>query len=93
MALPHEPHEPVILPLSIACLMIDEHAVAARSIPVGGLSITRAISKDLGVGLDEAEQLKCEQGLFARSGFESRSPGAVAQLDRIARELLRTTEA
>ncbi len=75
-----------------ACLMIDEHAVAARSIPIGGLALTRAISKDLGLSLDEAEQLKCEQGLFD-GGFESRSAGALAHLDRIARELLRTAEA
>ncbi len=75
-----------------ACLMIDEQPIAARSIPIGGLALTRAISKDLGLSLDGAEQMKCEQGLFD-TGFGSRSPSALAHLDRIARELLRTAEA
>lgn len=75
-----------------ACLMVDEQAIAARSIPIGGLALTRALSKDLGLSLDDAEQLKCEQGLFDM-GFNSRSAGALAHLDRMARELLRTAEA
>jgi type IV pilus assembly protein PilM len=74
------------------CLMVDEIPMASRSIPVGGLSLTRAMSKDLGLSLDDAEQLKCEEGLFD-TGFNSRSSGALAHLDRIARELLRTAEA
>lgn len=74
------------------CLMVDEQPIAARSIPVGGLAITRALSKDLGLSLDEAEHLKCERGLF-EMGFNSRSATALGQLDRIARELLRTAEA
>jgi len=74
------------------CLMVDEHPISARSIPVGGLALTRAMSKDLGLSLDDAEHLKCEEGLFDM-GFNSRSAGALAHLDRIARELLRTAEA
>jgi general secretion pathway protein L len=74
------------------CLMVDEQAVAARSLPIGGMALTRALSKDLGLSIDDAEHHKCEEGLF-EMGFNSRSPSALAQLDRIAREIMRTAEA
>jgi general secretion pathway protein L len=73
------------------CLLIDEQPVASRTVPVGGLALTRAIAKDRGISLEQAEQIKCEQGIFD-TGFNSLSEGAIRILDRIARETLRSLE-
>jgi general secretion pathway protein L len=74
------------------CLLVNERPVAARTIPVGGLALTEAIAEDRGWNLADAEHAKCEDGVF-QLGFNSGSPGAVAILDRIAREIVRTLEA
>ena len=34
------------------CLMLDERAVAARTVPLGGLSLTEALAKDRGLEFD-----------------------------------------
>jgi len=74
------------------CVVADGVPLAARSVPLGGAALTEAIAKDRDWSLADAEQWKCEQGIF-EAGFESASPGAVAVLDRLAREILRTLEA
>ncbi|MCZ6605407.1 MAG: DUF108 domain-containing protein, partial [Alphaproteobacteria bacterium] len=33
------------------CLLLDERAVAARTVPLGGLSLTQALAKDRGIDL------------------------------------------
>jgi general secretion pathway protein L len=73
------------------CLLRDETPIAARSIPVGGASLTQAIAKDRSWSLEDAERAKCEDGVF-HLGFNSASPGAVAILDQLAREIVRTLE-
>jgi len=73
------------------CLLVDEHPVAARTLPIGGLALSEAIAKDRGWTLDEAERAKCEDGVF-HLGFNGAAPGAVAVLDRIARETMRFLE-
>ncbi|MEE8580776.1 MAG: pilus assembly protein PilM [Myxococcota bacterium] len=73
------------------CLLVDERPVAARTIAVGGAALTEAIARDRSLSAADAERAKCEEGLF-RAGFETAAPGAVAVLDRIAREMLRTLE-
>jgi general secretion pathway protein L len=73
------------------CLLVDERPVAARTIPVAGHALTQAIARDRGFTPEQAEQSKCEEGIF-QAGFESTSPGAVEVLDRIAREILRSLE-
>ncbi len=73
------------------CLLIDGKAVATRTLPVGGEAITQALARDRGVDLEVAEQSKCEDGIF-QLGFNSSSPGALAVVDRIAREIIRTLE-
>jgi type IV pilus assembly protein PilM len=71
------------------CLLVQGRAIAARSVPVGGRHLTEAIARDRGLSLEEAERLKCEEGIF-RDGLDSAPPLAVAVLDRIAHEALRT---
>jgi general secretion pathway protein L len=73
------------------CLMMEGRTVATRTLPVGGEALTRAIARDRGCNLEEAERSKCEDGIF-QLGFDSSSPGALAILDRIAREAVRTLE-
>lgn len=73
------------------CLLRDEQPIATRSIPVGGLAITRAIARDRGWSDEDAERAKCEDGVF-HLGFNSASPGAVALLDKLSREIVRTLE-
>jgi len=73
------------------CLLIDERPVAARALPVAGHALTQAIARDRGLAPQDAEQLKCEDGIFQR-GFESSSPGAIEVLDRISREIVRSLE-
>ncbi len=73
------------------CLLMDGTAVATRTLPVGGAAITQAIAKDRGWNPEDAERSKCEDGIF-QLGFNSSSPGALAVIDRIARETVRTLE-
>lgn len=73
------------------CVVRDGVPLMARTIALGGFHITEALAHDHGIGFDEAERIKCDDGLFER-GFESRSPRALAVLDRLAREAVRTTE-
>jgi type IV pilus assembly protein PilM len=71
------------------CLMSGGRPVAARTFPVAGDALTRAIARDRGSSLEEAERYKCETGVF-ESGLGGAAPAAAAVLDRIAKELVRT---
>ncbi len=73
------------------CLLLSERPVASRTIPIGGQMLTEAIARDCELGLEQAEQLKCEEGIF-RTGFTSVSQGALSHLDRVAREIVRILE-
>jgi general secretion pathway protein L len=74
------------------CLLQDGRPMAARTIPSAGLALTQAIARDREVDLERAERIKCEEGIFDL-GFTSASQGALACVDRVAREALRTLEA
>lgn len=76
---------------STFCLLLDGRPVAARTVTLGGAAITEAIAKDRNLSSEDAERMKCEDGIF-HLGFESASPGALAVLDRLAREIVRTLE-
>jgi type IV pilus assembly protein PilM len=66
------------------CLCVDGGPVASRTVPVGGGALTDAVARERGVEPDEAERIKCEEGV-------SRGGGAVtAGLDRLAREIVRS---
>ena len=71
------------------CLLVDGSAVAARSVPVGGLALTNALAADRGLQPAEAENAKCEEGVLG-PGLAVSSPQAGAVLDRLAREIART---
>ncbi len=73
------------------CLTIDGRAVATRTLPVGGRALTEAIAKDRMCSPEEAERVKIEDGIFTL-GFNGASAGALAVVDRIAREIVRTLE-
>jgi len=74
---------------STLCLLLDGRPVAARSFPVAGRALTEALAKDLAVDGDEAERVKHEEGIFAEH-VASRAPAALAILDRLAREVVRS---
>jgi general secretion pathway protein L len=67
------------------CLLVNGQAVASRTVRLGGLQLTEAFAKDLGVDPAEAEQVKCDDGIL-RGGRAPAQAGAV--LERLAREIL-----
>ena len=71
------------------CLVVDERAVAARTVPVGGAALTEAIAADRGLSLADAERSKCEEGVFG-SSMDQVGPQTGKVLDRLVRELVRT---
>jgi general secretion pathway protein L len=73
------------------CVVREGVPLAARTVALGGLHITEGLAQDHGVGFDDAETTKCEDGIFTR-GFDSGSPRALGVLDRLAREAIRTVE-
>lgn len=71
------------------CLCVDGRGVVSRTLPVAGQALTEALAKERGIGDVEAERIKIEEGIFGGAGRRE-SPAAVAVVDRLARELLRT---
>ena len=71
------------------CLCSDGQAVAARTVPLAGRAITEALAKERDLGEVEAERLKIEEGIFGGPG-SPHSAKAVAVVDRLAREMMRT---
>ena len=71
------------------CLLVEGRALGARTVPVGGEALTAAIAEDRGLGLEAAEQLKCERGVFDRH-LAVLGPRTEAVLDRIGREIVRS---
>lgn len=70
------------------CVTVDGKPVAARTVPIGGRDLTEALASDRGISFDEAERVKCEEGVFAPDGSTPPQTGKV--LDRLVREILRT---
>ncbi|MDX1649190.1 MAG: type II secretion system protein GspL [Myxococcota bacterium] len=68
------------------CLLEDGRPVAARTLPLGGLALTRALARERGLDEDEAERCKHEQDLLGAGG----SRAAAEVVDRLAREIVRT---
>ena len=54
-------------------------SVLSRSIDVGGLAITKAISNNLGVGSERAEQFKYDLGISSSDSSEEVVPKAIAE--------------
>ena len=72
------------------CLLVDGHAITARTVPVAGLAITKAIAEAHGCSLDEAERIKCTDGAVDANG--ETLPKAKAVIARICREIVRMLE-
>ncbi len=73
------------------CLMLDGKSIAASTIAIGGLAITRALAKDRGCSLEEAEQIKCSEALLDPLG-EPVPPEMARVLGRLAREIMRFSQ-
>jgi general secretion pathway protein L len=73
-------------------LSLDGRVVSTRTIHLGGLAITQAIAQERGCSEAEAERQKCEFGIFGEGGGHD-SAAALAVLDRLVRELVRTLSA
>lgn len=71
------------------CLLSDGQPVAARTFPVAGAALTLALARDRGISNEQAEQLKCGNGVFDTS-IRDAPPEVLRVLDRIGSELLRT---
>lgn len=69
------------------CLIVDGRAINARSIPIGGLALTEALAEARGCSLDEAERIKCTDGIGVPP-----VPKAAEVLARICREIVRFLE-
>ncbi len=71
------------------CLLSAGQPVASRTFPVAGAALTHALARDRGISNAQAEQLKCESGVFG-SAIGDVPPETLRVLDRIGSELLRT---
>jgi len=76
------------------CLLVDGAPRMTRTVPIGGRHLTEAIARERELSLDEAERLKCRDGVLplpsAPVGARAPSPAAVRVLDRLVRDLVRT---
>jgi general secretion pathway protein L len=70
------------------CLLVDEEAVATRTLPVGGRDLTQALADDRGLSATDAERAKCEEGIFESDG--AAPPQTAKVLDRLVREIVQT---
>lgn len=73
------------------CLCVDGKPVAGRTVPIGGMAITEGIARDKGIDLEAAERVKCEIG-FLEAAKSTHAVHALAAVDRIARELVRSLD-
>jgi len=71
------------------CVLRDGKPLAARTLRVAGLAVTQALARERGISETDAERIKCESGIFGVRGRPD-SAAALAVLDRLAREIVRT---
>ncbi len=69
------------------CALAGRKLHSARTLPLGGLSLTMALADDLGVGPETAERRKHEAGLDL---LQPAHPAFARALDRLVREIDRT---
>lgn len=70
-------------------VFIDGDKVFSRTIPIGGNTITAAISKELSCEISEAELLKKEKGYVALGGGYAEDPDpTVAKIAKVARNTM-----
>lgn len=75
---------------SVTSLMISDHNRAfMRSIPIGGDTITTQISKEFGISIEEAEELKIRHGFVALGGaYEDPESELAATISKVARTIM-----
>ena len=71
------------------CLLVDGVARAARTVPIGGRVLTEALAREGNLEWDEAERVKCRDGVFG-ADLTPTSPAVARALGRLVRELVRT---
>ena len=75
---------------AVSSLMIsDRNRAFMRSIPIGGDTITTQISKEFGISLSDAEELKCRHGFVALGGaYEEPESELAATISKVARTIM-----
>ena len=70
-------------------LFLDGQRFFARTIPIGGFSITQQITKEFGISLNEAETLKRRHGFVALGGaYEEPESEVAATISKIVRNVM-----
>jgi type IV pilus assembly protein PilM len=64
-------------------LCAEGRSLAMRTVPIAGLALTQAIAEERGLVFNEAEGVKCDEGIQA-------SAAAHFVIDRLCREIVRT---
>jgi general secretion pathway protein L len=70
------------------CALSDERAIAARSIGVAGRALSEVITQDRGFSPQDAERVKCEEGIIDRT-LGAPLPKTAAVIEQIANEITR----
>ena len=70
-------------------LFLDGQRFFARTIPIGGFSITQQITKEFGISISEAETLKRRHGFVALGGaYEEPESEVAATISKIVRNVM-----
>jgi type IV pilus assembly protein PilM len=75
---------------TIACYIQDGRLLGVRCLPMGGEDFTEAISKELNVGFEQAEQIKTDRSATPPGAAERVSNAISSVFDRLGAELDRT---
>ena len=75
------------------CLLVNGSPAALRSLPIAGADFTEALSSDLEISSEAAEEYKHERGIFDAGDLSPVSEGVEKLLDRLVRETRRSIEA
>ena len=70
-------------------IISDNNRIFLRSIPIAGSTITAQISKEFGVGMEEAEEMKKRHGFVALGGaYEEPESQVAATISKISRNVM-----
>ena len=69
-------------------VFVEQERIFYRTIPVAGNTITSEIAKAFGISHEEAERLKCEQGLVAQGGAFAVDDPEVDRLSKVIRNVM-----
>lgn len=73
-------------------MLVDGKPAVLRAIPIAGLHLTQALSRDLSLDPEQAERHKHETGVFKPSERRPVGPNTGEALDRLAREIVRSVQ-